>query len=149
MSSLPKAYRKSKPPKQPRKAAASLASELTKQYVGGNIIAIPAGFVTLCGGYEAAALLSQLLYWYGKVGQREFYKTDSDLQEELRLSPYQLRRARARLEPLGVTTTRKGLPAQLYYCIDTVTLGEQLLQLGRLPEGLLEEFEPGEPGEES
>lgn len=109
---------------------ASYAARLVAQYVGrGNVIVIPNEFVTLCGRYEVAALLSQLLYWYGRMGERPFYKTDESLQEELRLSEYQLRQARKKLEPLGITTVRKGLPPRLYYHIDTEVLGGQLLLL--------------------
>ena len=104
----------------------SKAVEIVKQFSGQErTISIPRPFIEMTGDYVCAAVLSQLLYWWGKMG-REFYKSDEELSQELCITPYQLRRARKALEEFGVVHKRKGVPARMHYQIDEKTLNNQL-----------------------
>lgn len=106
----------------------SYAVQLVQQLVGQqNIITIPRAIIKLVGDHVAAAVLCQLLYWHGRMGEREFYKSDAELGFEVCASPYQLLRARKVLAEFGVTTTRRGIPARLYYKLDTEFLSNRLL----------------------
>jgi uncharacterized phage protein (TIGR02220 family) len=71
-----------------------------------NIITIPVILKRLTGGYESAALLSQILYWSGKMDDGFFYKSVAEWSEELCLSPMSVRTARAHLEELGLIDTK-------------------------------------------
>lgn len=107
----------------------SYAVQLVQQLVGQqNIITIPRAIIELVGDHVAAAVLCQLLYWHGRMGGREFFKSDAELGYEVCASPFQLRRARMRLVAFGVTTTRRGIPARLHYQLDTELLSSQLLR---------------------
>lgn len=122
-------------------------SEIVAKIVGsGNSLAIPLALLrALEGDYPTAALATQLLYWHGKMG-REFYKSDEELGEEICLSPYQLRRAREALAPLGFLSRRKGIPAKMHYRVDydllDKFLAEWLNSSEKTPE--LVEREPSE-----
>lgn len=66
------------------------------------MIVIPRFFIRLCGGYEEAAMLSQLLYWYDPDKRDGWiYKSRRDWSEELEITEKQARRAKANLEALG------------------------------------------------
>ena len=107
----------------------SLAVQIVSKLVGqDNTITIPRAFVEALGSYETSAILSQLIYWYSKMG-KEFYKTDEDFCQELCLTVYQLKKARKDLEGFGVNTKRKGVPAKLYYSLDLELLTNKLAEI--------------------
>lgn len=66
-------------------------------------ITIPRLFVKLTGSYEAAAMLGQIVYWREKM-DGVFYKSLADWEEELALSPRQVRTAADRLVGLGLVS---------------------------------------------
>jgi len=64
----------------------------------------------------AGILLSQILYWWGKKEEKEFYKTDQEFADELKLSFKELRAAKKKLREVGfVSTEVKGVPARTFY----------------------------------
>ena len=83
-----------------------------------NVVTVPKLFVQLLGSYEAAAYLSQIIYWETKM-DGEFYKSDPEWMEELCISESSLKRARAKLiKGFGIKTEKKGIPAKNYYTVD-------------------------------
>ncbi|MBN2700822.1 MAG: hypothetical protein JXR29_05165 [Methylothermaceae bacterium] len=65
---------------------------------------------------ETSVFLCQFLYWRGKVGDREIYKTRGEIEHETALSHFQQREACKRLKKLGyLEIVKKGLPAKNYY----------------------------------
>jgi hypothetical protein len=71
-------------------------------------LAIPRILVRLAGGYEEAAMLSQILYWSKPNGEDPgwFYKSRGEWAEELELTVKQIRRARTNLESRGLIQTK-------------------------------------------
>lgn len=72
-----------------------------------RFLVIPRILVRLCGGWEEAAMLSQVLRW-SNPDKREgwFYKTRADFAEELELTERQIRRCRDNLEILEFIETK-------------------------------------------
>ena len=70
-------------------------------------LVVPRILVRLCGGWEEAAMLSQILYW-SHPDKRDgwFYKTREDWSRELEITEKQVRRCRANLELLGFIETK-------------------------------------------
>lgn len=70
------------------------------------MITIPRMMIRFTGGYEEAAMLSQLLYWY-EPGRRDgwIYKSRADWAAELEITEKQVRRARTNLEAKGLIVT--------------------------------------------
>lgn len=98
----------------------NLISQMTGQ---ANILTLPLVLIDFCDGDHATALiLSQLLYWNGKSKNEWIYKTYDSWYKELRLSEYQVRRARKNLEKMGILETKvkkaNGNPT-LHYRIKT------------------------------
>lgn len=70
-----------------------------------NIISTPKLFVKMCGNDIVVALvLGQIVYWSDKTTDEAgwFYKKQSEWEEEIGVSDYQLTRAIKKLEPFGV-----------------------------------------------
>jgi len=75
----------------------------------------------------AALLLNQLLYWWSITKAQEFYKTDRELYNEIRIKSKTLSRARQLLEKKGwIKVTKKGIPQKNYYIINTNKIKEDL-----------------------
>ncbi|AQW85570.1 hypothetical protein CPIN18021_0327 [Campylobacter pinnipediorum subsp. caledonicus] len=71
----------------------------------------------ITGSTTAGILLSQLMYWFAK--QDKFFKTDSDIIAETRLTVNELRSAKKALKDVGfVKISREGVPARTFYEID-------------------------------
>lgn len=70
-------------------------------------LVVPRILVRLCGGWEEAAMLSQILYW-SHPDKRDgwFWKTHAEWSRELELSEKQVRRVRDNLRILGFLETR-------------------------------------------
>ncbi|MEW4338471.1 hypothetical protein [Chromobacterium vaccinii] len=87
-------------------------------------IAFHRAFKALTRDTNASLLLSQLLYWHNRVeedrfGDRWFYKTQIELEDETGLSRAEQETARAKLRELGVLSeVRKGVPARLFFRVD-------------------------------
>lgn len=81
----------------------------------------------IMGSVSGGVLLSQLLYWYGKVKGSTFYKADAELRNETMLNEWEFRKAKARLKELPfLTVTRKGVPPVTHYTIDEGKYAEML-----------------------
>ncbi len=75
------------------------------------------------GSTTAGILLSQLMYWWQKVGGREFYKTDAEIIEETHLSAQELKTAKKALKLCDfIKIKARGVPAKTFYDIDTELL---------------------------
>ena len=79
------------------------------QLVGqANILTIPREFIAYTGDLESALLLSQLIYWSERTSNPEgwIYKTYDDWEEETSLKEYSVRKARKKLEKMGILETK-------------------------------------------
>lgn len=72
--------------------------------------------IRLTGSHTGALLLSQAMYWEGAMG-REFYKTNSDWQEELLMKEVQFNNARKACKKY-LSVVKKGLPAKNWYKVN-------------------------------
>ena len=82
-------------------------------------IAVYPVYIKLTGSVNAGLLLSQIMYWYGAVNGRTFYKSDAEIMEETMLSVNELRHAKARLKQMSfIKITLHGVPAKTHYTID-------------------------------
>lgn len=87
-------------------------------------------------GISGAVLLSQALYWTQRTTDRAgwFWKSIDEWQEETGLTRAEQKTARARLETAGLMREElRGVPARLYFQVQTETLSTALLAL---PSGL-------------
>ncbi|WP_096224869.1 DnaD domain protein [Geobacillus sp. FJAT-46040] len=73
-----------------------------------NVIVINTAYVDMLGDLESALFLSQVIYWTDKSTRKDgfFYKTDDEWSQELRISKYAIRKARKKLEDLGILETK-------------------------------------------
>jgi len=73
-----------------------------------NILTIPREFVHYTGDVESALFLSQLIYWCDKGKNKEgwIYKTYQDWKEDICLTEYAVRKARKKLEKMGILETK-------------------------------------------
>jgi len=79
------------------------------------------------GSVNCALLMSQLLYWDSTRTEdnREFYKTEAEIEEEIGLSRWEQNTARGKLIELGViSVSLKGVPRRTYYTINMERLEE-------------------------
>jgi len=82
----------------------------------------PIAYYPVCaeisGSVTAGVLLSQILYWWYKMGEREFYKTDKEFADELSMGFYELRGAKKKLRDVGlISIQNKGLPRKTHYVV--------------------------------
>jgi len=79
----------------------------------------------VAGSVTAGILLSQIVYWDGKMQHREFYKIDKDFCEELSMGSSELKNAKKRLLNIGVIgIVRKGIPAKSHYKLNLGKLSD-------------------------
>ena len=64
-------------------------------------IAVYPIYIKLTGSVNAGLLLSQIMYWYGAMKGKTFYKSDSEIMEETMLSVNELRHAKLRLKQMS------------------------------------------------
>jgi DnaD/phage-associated family protein len=86
----------------------------------------------VAGSVKAGIFLSQLLYWADKGKRNDGYiwKTQDEWEEETALTRYEQEGARKELKARGLLhEKRRGIPAKLYYKIDTDTLYSLLEKL--------------------
>lgn len=69
-----------------------------------NVFVIPKVFIEITGSYEISLFLSQLIYWLDKVGRSDgyMYKTMQELQDELMMSEYSIKKSRSYLKKHGI-----------------------------------------------
>jgi len=81
-----------------------------------QIIFVYPSHIDIAGSIPAGFLLSQIFFLSEKKESGEFYKTDEEFCNELRMGLDQLTRAKNKLKQLGlISITRKGIPAKSYY----------------------------------
>ena len=86
-------------------------------------IAVYPVYIKITGSVNAGLLLSQLMYWYGAVNGRTFYKSDAEIMEETMLSESELRTAKNKLKLLSfIEIKAKGVPARTHYTINSQLL---------------------------
>ena len=84
-------------------------------------------FARITGSVTAGLLLSQIVYWWGAMEEKEFWKTDKDLTEELTMGQKELKNAKAKLKKLGIIrTVLKGVPCRTFYRLEESTLLAQI-----------------------
>jgi hypothetical protein len=82
-------------------------------------IAVYPIYIKLTGSVNAGLLLSQIMYWYGAMKGKTFYKSDSEIMEETMLSVNELRHAKLRLKQMSfIKISLHGIPAKTHYTID-------------------------------
>jgi hypothetical protein len=89
-------------------------------------------YADLMGSVPGGVYLSQVMYWWGISGDA-FYKTDSELMKETRLSAREIRSAKYALKKLEcITVKAKGSPPVTHYAVDSEKLFHKLASLGNL-----------------
>ena len=82
-------------------------------------IAVYPIYIKLTGSVNAGLLLSQIMYWYGAMKGKTFYKSDTEIMEETMLSVNELRHAKLRLKQMSfIKISLHGIPAKTHYTID-------------------------------
>ena len=82
-------------------------------------IAVYPIYIKLTGSVNAGLLLSQIMYWYGAMKGKTFYKSDAEIMEETMLSVNELRHAKLRLKQMSfIKISLHGIPAKTHYTID-------------------------------
>ena len=107
------------------------ALDLVVQFMGRqNMIPVPVPFVRMLGDYASAALLAQCLYWGDRTDDPDgwFYKTHDEWQEELELSPGQVRRCVKTCDGM-IEVKLKGVPAKNHYRANKERIAEALEHL--------------------
>lgn len=106
--------------------------ELVRSISGqSNVLTIPKFYIDLTGDHIAALFLSQCVYWSDRNKNNGwFYKTEAEWQEELGISPYQVRRARKILEPYIETKLKKANNAPtVHYKVNIENLTNAIIDL--------------------
>lgn len=97
-----------------------------------NVITLNVVYVDFVDDLETGLFLSQLIYWSDKGGRKDgfIFKTDKEWHEELRLSRYSVRKARKKLEGMGILETKvkkaNGNPT-VHYKLDKTAFTEQFM----------------------
>ena len=87
-------------------------------------------YAQITGSVTAGLLLSQLMYWSKAMNDKEFYKTDKELCDELCFGKYELRGAKKKIEPF-VKITRKGTPAKTWYKVNKASVLRVITSCGK------------------
>jgi hypothetical protein len=89
--------------------------------LAGSAVAVYPAFRRVLGlSASAAQFLSQAVYWTEKTNDGWFYKTESEWEGEIGLSNKEVRTARRCLSQIQLLAeVRKGVPAKMYFRIDT------------------------------
>ena len=106
-------------------------------------IAVYPVYIKLTGSVNAGLLLSQIMYWYGAVNGRTFYKSDAEIMEETMLSVNELRHAKARLKQMSfIKITLHGVPAKTHYTIDDKLLFSEINECSLVESTKLDKSKP-------
>ena len=112
-----------------------MSIEIIKAFSGQKPIVIYPVYLDITGDYATAAALGQVLYWH-EVMRGKFYKTDSDFEQELHLTPKQFRRVKTELKSLPfLKITVEQIPAKTFYDVDYETLAALIGQIRTPPKG--------------
>lgn len=105
---------------------------LAVKQLNRRVVGFPPVHIDITGSVTAGYLLSQIWYWSEVSSFKEFYKTDKDFCDELRLSIYELKGAKERLKELGIVKIyRKGIPAKTYYKLNLGLYVEKITSYGK------------------
>jgi hypothetical protein len=106
-------------------------------------IAVYPVYIKLTGSVNAGLLLSQIMYWYGAVNGRTFYKSDAEIMDETMLSINELRHAKVRLKQMSfLKITLHGVPAKTHYTIDDKLLFSQINECSLVESTKLDKSKP-------
>jgi hypothetical protein len=106
-------------------------------------IAVYPIYIKITGSVNAGLLLSQIMYWYGAVNGRTFYKSDAEIMEETMLSVNELRHAKARLKQMSfIKITLHGVPAKTHYTIDDKLLFSEINKCSLVESTKLDKSKP-------
>src|SRR5574343_1509082 len=121
-----------------------MSIEIIKAFSGQKPIVIYPVYLDITGDYATAAALGQVLYWH-EVMRGKFYKTDSDFEQELHLTPNQFRRVKTELKSLPfLKITVEQIPAKTFYDVDYEALASLIGQIRTHQKG---ETVPAQKGE--
>ena len=72
-----------------------------------NTLSISVTFIDFVDDLETGLFLSQVIYWADRTKRSDgyFYKTDDEWNQEIKLSKYSVRKARKKLEEMGLLET--------------------------------------------
>lgn len=86
-------------------------------------------YTKITGSVTCGILLSQIMYWYKKMEEKEFYKTNADLESETGLTSKEIKTAKNKLRELGlISIVRKGLLAKSYYTVNETKLQDIVIK---------------------
>jgi hypothetical protein len=106
-------------------------------------IAVYPIYIKITGSVNAGLLLSQIMYWYGAVNGRTFYKSDAEIMDETMLSVNELRHAKARLKQMSfIKITLHGVPAKTHYTIDDKLLFSEINKCSLVESTKLDKSKP-------
>lgn len=107
------------------------AKEILKEFNRKPIVYF-AIYADITGSVTAGVLLSQILYWWYTMGQKEFYKLDEDWCKELSFGLWELKGAKSKVKETGIVRiARKGNPAKTHYKVDEDRLEELISSCGK------------------
>lgn len=89
-------------------------------------------FADVAGGVSYGVFLAQAFYWSGRTNDPDgwFYKTQSEWQQETRLTRREQESARKHLKKKGILEEeRRGLPARMYYRLNKEILTLAIMEL--------------------
>lgn len=82
----------------------------------GRPVAFYPAIARAFGDINTALIVCQFMYWRGRVGDREIYKTQAEIEQETFVPAHTQRRVLKRLSDLGmVTVEKKGIPARNHF----------------------------------
>lgn len=104
--------------------SSSLAS-YGKKWIKIRPIAYMPIYSRITGSVTAGILLSQIVYWDGRMQHHQFYKTDKDFCEELSMGATELKNAKKTLTRMElIIVVRKGIPAKTHYQLNMGKLSD-------------------------
>ena len=93
----------------------------------GRPVAFYPSMANAFGDISTAVIVCQFMYWKDRVGDREIYKTQAEIQKETSVKIDAQKRIFKRLQNDGfVTIVKKGLPAKNYYKFNWVKINKFL-----------------------
>lgn len=82
----------------------------------GRPVAFYPAIARAFGDVNTALIVCQFMYWRSRVGEREIYKTQAEIEQETFVPAHTQRRVLKRLSDLGmVTVEKKGIPARNHF----------------------------------
>lgn len=123
-----------------------MSIEVIKAFRQKPIVIYPV-YLDITGDYATAAALGQVLYWH-EVMRGKFYKTDSDFEQELHITPKQFRRVKTELKSLSfLKMTVEQVPPKTFYDVDyeaLTALIKSIIGKNESPNGQIEPAQKGQ-----